>query len=145
MAFRCRSYALHVVNFINRSDMFRSVCICISLRLHASLILKRDGIVYVWSTGGTLIPRLELCCHHCPTIELHSTSSLGTTPSSITNFLTQTPSSATIAFIYSTFVVVSITMFNFGTHPNPAWNFLPAHYATLYYTHSLLEIKYLYW
>ena len=40
MAFRCCSYALHVVNFINKSDMFRSVCICISLRFHASLILE---------------------------------------------------------------------------------------------------------
>ena len=38
MAFQCYSYALHVENFISGSDMFRSVCICISLRLHASLI-----------------------------------------------------------------------------------------------------------
>ena len=40
IAFRCYSYALHVVNFINGSDMFMSMCICISLRLHASLILE---------------------------------------------------------------------------------------------------------
>jgi hypothetical protein len=30
MAFRCYSYALHVVNLINESDTFGSVCVCIS-------------------------------------------------------------------------------------------------------------------
>ena len=40
MASRCHPYALLVVNLISRTDTFRSVCICMSLRLHASLILK---------------------------------------------------------------------------------------------------------
>ena len=42
-----------------------------------------------WSPGGTLIPRFELCCPYCQTIELHSKNSLRTTPSSTMNFLTQ--------------------------------------------------------
>jgi hypothetical protein len=38
--FHVLSVRVAVVNLISRSDTFNSVCICISLRLYASLILK---------------------------------------------------------------------------------------------------------
>ena len=100
MTFRCYSYALHVVNFINGSDMFRSVYLqifCVST--HHSF--SNEMALYMF--GHLVGP--ELCCHHCRTIELHSTGSLGTTPNSITNFLTQTSSFVVVkTTIYSAFV-----------------------------------------
>jgi hypothetical protein len=51
------------------------------------------------------LPRL--CCHYCHTIELHSTSTLRITPSSL---------AASRAIIYLAFVAVSVTVSNFETH-----------------------------
>jgi hypothetical protein len=66
--------------------------------------------------GRTLNLRPDLCFHNCHTIKLHGINTLGITPSSLDNILTQTPSyAATEALIYSNFVVESIMMFTFET------------------------------
>jgi hypothetical protein len=109
MAFRCYSYALLVVNLINGSDTFRSVCICISFASARITHLVWDGIVKTWSSDETFVSLPKLCCHYCHTIELHSTSTLGTTPSSF---------AASRAVIYLALVAVSVTMVNFETHPS---------------------------
>ena len=70
--------------FSQRSDMLRTVCnlqfICVSTQ-HSSQ-MSWYGIVYVWSSGETLIPRSKICYQYCHTIQLHSSDTLGTTPSS---------------------------------------------------------------
>jgi hypothetical protein len=110
MAFRCYSYALHVVNLIYGSDTFRSVCICISFAssriTHLDIKWHRINLVFWWDL---FVSWPRLCCHYCHTIELHGTSTLGTTPSSL---------AASKAIIYLALVAVSVTIFHIGTHPS---------------------------
>jgi hypothetical protein len=110
MAFWCYSYALHMVNLINGSDTFRSV-----LYLHIFCVITHYSSWYEiasYKLGLLVRPFVSwprLCCHYCHTIELHGTSILGTTPSSL---------AASQAIIYLALVAVSVTMSNFETHPS---------------------------
>jgi hypothetical protein len=110
MTFWCYSYALLVVNLINGSDTFRSVCICISFASARITHLVWDGIVKTWSSGETFVSWPRLCCHYCHTIELHGTNTLRTTPSSF---------AASRAVIYLALVAASVTMLNIETHQSP--------------------------
>ena len=68
---------------VNGSDTLKTVCalqfICVST--HHSFQMSWYGIVYVWSSGETLIPRSEICYQYCHTIQLHSSDTLRTSPS----------------------------------------------------------------
>jgi hypothetical protein len=109
MAFRCYPYALHMVNRIYGFDTFKSVCICISFAsariTHLQMRWHRINLVFC----ETFVSLPRLCSHYCHTIDLYSTSTLGTTPSSF---------AASRAVICLAFVAISVTMFNFETHPN---------------------------
>jgi hypothetical protein len=92
------------------ADTFRSVCICIffCVSMHYSSCMRwhRINLVFWWDP---FVSWPRLCCHYCHTIELHSTNTLGTTPSS---------HAASRVIIYLALIIVSVTMFNTGTHPS---------------------------
>ena len=73
---------------------FRSIYICIYTHHsfsneYASLILQWDGFVYIWSVWWDLNSSARTIVTTITIMELHSTSILGNSPSSIKNSLTQ--------------------------------------------------------
>ena len=123
MAYRCLSCFACGIDFLIGSDTFRSVCICIYICVSTHHSFSNEFVLALykfWSPGGTLIPWFELCCPYFQTIELHSKTSLGITPSSITNFLTQNALLSVVIITIHPSFVESITVSNLGTHPKPA-------------------------
>jgi hypothetical protein len=108
MAFRCYSYALYVVNLIYGSDTFRSMYICIFFFVSTHYSSSNDmASCKLGLLVRPLFPGQDNVCHYCHTIDLHSTSTLRTTPSSF---------AVSRAIINLAFVGVSVIMLNIGTH-----------------------------
>jgi hypothetical protein len=84
------------------------------LRQHALLIFYEMASYKLGLLVRPFVSWSRLCCLYFHTIELHGTSTLGTTPSSF---------AASRAVIYLAFVAVSATMSNFETHPSYHGNF----------------------
>jgi hypothetical protein len=116
MAFQCYSYALHVVNFSTELTLSGPCVFAYILRQHALLILYEMASYNIGLLVRPFVSWPRLCCHYCHTIELHSTITLETTPSSL---------AASRAIIYLALIAVSVTMFNIGTHPS--------HYGTSFH------------